>query len=122
MVAQQLKKLSKRSKRKIGIRDIIYANDFLVSLLLIIFTRQLHKVMKYVYHQINDLRNHKTEVITALILNFAIVLLHLFEGTNRICEMMEFIKPLLIQSNSTMIEIRVIAVMPSLVQTYYLWS
>ena len=48
-----------------------------------------HQVVKYGYHQITDLCFRKTKAFTALIPNFIFVLLHLFEGTDRIYEMIE---------------------------------
>ena len=57
------------------------------------FTRRLHQVVKYAYHQIIDLRNRETKTITAPIPNLAFVLLHSFQRTSRICETIEFVRP-----------------------------
>ena len=61
----------------------------MISLLFIIFTMGLHQVVKYAYHKINDWGNRKTKAITVRIPNFSIVLLHLFEGTNRNSDIIE---------------------------------
>ena len=58
----------------------------LFFLLFVIFTVELHPVVKYAYHQVTDLCNRKPKIITAPIVNFAFVFLHLFEGTHRISE------------------------------------
>ena len=60
-----------------------------VSLLFIIFTRWLHQVVKYAYHQIINFCDRIIKVNTTHIPYFAFVLLHLFQGTNSNCEMIE---------------------------------
>ena len=77
-----------KEQQEIKTRCIIYANDFDVSLLFIIFQGGLHQVVKYAYHQISNLCYRKTKAITALISTFVFVL-HLCEGTDRICERIE---------------------------------
>ena len=69
--------------------DIIYANDWFVSLLLLFSRGGLHQVVKYAFHQITGLCNRKTKAITALISNFVFALIHLFEETHRICIMID---------------------------------
>ena len=51
--------------------DIIYANDF------------------FAYHQITDLCYHKSKAITALIPIFVFIIVHIFNGTDKICKMIE---------------------------------
>ena len=53
--------------------------------------------------------------------NFVFVLMHLFEGTDKICEMMKFPRPVLIESNCTIIGIRGIGTMFALAPIYCLW-
>ena len=45
--------------------------------------------MKCAYHQITDLCYHKTNAITVPIANILVILVHLFKGTDRICELMK---------------------------------
>ena len=56
-----------------------------------IFKRGISLIVKYAYQQIVDWSYRKTKAITAPISNFVFVLLHLFEGTDRICETIETI-------------------------------
>ena len=44
---------------------------------------------KYTYHQITDLCYRKTNAITSPIANFLVILVYLFKGTDRVCEMIE---------------------------------
>ena len=76
-----------------GLEILFSANNFIVSILLIIFTRRLHQVVKYAYNQIIDLCNSKTKTITASISNFEFALLHLINRTSRICDTIHFAKP-----------------------------
>ena len=93
-----------------------------VSLLLVIFTRGLHQIIKYAYHQITNLCNRKTEAITAPIPKFVFVLLHIFEGTNIVCDIPQFLRSLLVQSVFTLIEIKGTGSIHQLVQSCRLWS
>ena len=76
-----------------GLEISYIANNFIVSILLIIFTRRLHQVVKYAYNQIIDLCNSKKKAITRSISNFEFALLHLIDRTGRICDTIDFAKP-----------------------------
>ena len=55
-----------------------------------LFSRwEVHQVVKYAYQQITDLCYRETKAITAPIPKILFILVHLFKGTERICEMME---------------------------------
>ena len=53
------------------------------------FYEESRQVVKYAYHPITNLCFRKTKAITAPTPNFAFVLLHSFEGTDRICEIIK---------------------------------
>ena len=94
----------------------------MISCFFIVFARAFRKIVKYAFHQSTDLCYLKSKVITAFISNFVLVL-YLFEGTDRICEMIEsYLRPLLIESNRTTIGIWSIGAMFSLVPIYCLCS
>ena len=110
------------SNRKVRTRNIIYADNSFVTLLHITFIRGLQQVVKYPYLQITDFCNRKTKAITTPIPNFVFILLHLFERTNRICEIIKSFQDLsLFKVLVLQLGLRVGA-MPLLVPTYRLWS
>ena len=49
----------------------------------------LLKIVKHAYDQMTDQCNRKTKAITALIVNLAFVLLHIYKGKNKISEVIE---------------------------------
>ena len=46
-------------------------------------------MVKCAYHQITDLCYRKTNAVTAPIANILVILVHLFKGLDRVCEMIE---------------------------------
>ena len=79
-------------------------------LLYLLFSREgFHKVGNYAHHQITDSFFRGTKAITAPIPNFAFLLLHLFKGTDKMCDCetdIDFLQPVLYESNRTTIGVR----------------
>ena len=77
------------SNTKIKTRNIIYANDDLFVYCLLFSRRDVHYVIKCAHHQITDLCYRKTNTVTAPIANVLFILVHLFKGIDRVCELIE---------------------------------
>ena len=94
------------NNRKIGSRDIIYADDFIVSLLFIILTSGGLLRRRIRIPPITGVCDRKTKAITAAIHNFLFIFVHLFKlkGTDGICETiatfygLSFLRAVLLQS------------------------